>query len=165
MKKEPNPEANIQEICFLNSLFLFFNVTGFCWYNIAISAIVTVVTIQLIVVERESQLIVQAIGIFWATFFCSIIFVVPLLLPVSVQSYKISNSSDRSSINSRNRPITKPILSSYISEQLSLYDKNKSQYVASGILETIVEKNHDDDQQHQNDDSSNCHGVTSVGKE
>lgn len=140
--------------------FVLFNITVFCWYNIAVSAIVTIVTIQLIVVDRESQIIVQATGIFWSTFFSSIIFVLPILLPVD----SVQRSNMRSNINNRNRPTSKPLLSSYVSDLLTLYDNSKSNDVASNILETIVERNHDDDQQHQTD-STDSPGVSLIGKE
>lgn len=109
---------------------------GFCWYNIAISGIVTTVAINLIDIDQESQIIAQAIGVFWATFFCSVCFVLPLLLPASVQSNERTIILSSTSLNNR-QPITKPVLDSDVSDILSRFD-NKTK---SGILETIVEKN------------------------
>lgn len=59
---------------------------GFSMYNIAFTGIVIVLIFQLVGLDQVSKIILQAIGVVWASFFCSFAFVLPRLLEVQKET-------------------------------------------------------------------------------
>lgn len=60
-------------------------------YNLAFTGIVVVLTIRLFEFDHVSQVIIQAIGVFWGSFFCSFAFVLPRLLEVQQQRKEVQS--------------------------------------------------------------------------
>jgi hypothetical protein len=52
-------------------------------YNIAFTGIVVVTVMSLVELDVVSQIILQAVGVLWGSFFCSLAFVLPRLLEVN----------------------------------------------------------------------------------
>jgi hypothetical protein len=61
-----------------------YDVLGFSIYNITFTGILVVCTISLVELDRSSQTVLVAIGIWWGSFFSSVSFVVPRLVQVQV---------------------------------------------------------------------------------
>jgi hypothetical protein len=52
-------------------------------YNIAFTGVVVVTVMSLVDLDVVSQIILQAVGVLWGSFFCSLAFVLPRLLEVN----------------------------------------------------------------------------------
>lgn len=93
---------------------------GFCLYNIAITGCVAILFIHFIDLDPVSQKTVQAFGVFWGTFVCSFLFVLPHLMKNKngIEPMLLDESSNRN-LSSSKDSINEPVLSSYVSSMLS----------------------------------------------
>jgi hypothetical protein len=68
---------------------------GFSMYNIAFTGIVIVAIVNLVELDQVSEIMLQAVGVLWGTFFCCFAFVLPRLLDIARDRLAKSSSSSR----------------------------------------------------------------------